>query len=142
MRDRIVDTEFIRAAVRLACRAPSLHNSQPWRWRLDGTAVQLFIDAGWAPSPPIHRAGMPSSVVAQRSIIPGGDGRIGMNRQRRPIPQPSDPDYLTSIDFSAMDFVSDLRTYTDRLAFAAHRNGIRSKRSCSAYRTQPAPGST
>ena len=58
MRDRIVDTEFIPAAVRLACRAPSLHNSQPWRWRLDGTAVQLFIDAGWAPSPPIHRAGM------------------------------------------------------------------------------------
>ena len=27
-----VDTEVITKAILLACRAPSLHNSQPWRW--------------------------------------------------------------------------------------------------------------
>ena len=32
MRDAPVDAEIIRVAVQLACRAPSLHNSQPWRW--------------------------------------------------------------------------------------------------------------
>jgi nitroreductase len=26
----MVDTELIKDAVRSACRAPSLHNSQPW----------------------------------------------------------------------------------------------------------------
>ena len=41
----MVDAEVIRNAVRLACRAPSLHNSQPWRWVLEGAALQLFADA-------------------------------------------------------------------------------------------------
>ena len=40
----IVDTKVIRDAVRLACRAPSLHNSQPWRWVVEGATVQLFVE--------------------------------------------------------------------------------------------------
>ncbi|EUA73290.1 hypothetical protein I553_9446 [Mycobacterium xenopi 4042] len=28
----------------LACRAPSLHNTQPWQWVLDGGQLQLFVD--------------------------------------------------------------------------------------------------
>lgn len=27
-----------------ACRAPSVHNSQPWRWRVDGPAISLLAD--------------------------------------------------------------------------------------------------
>src|SRR4030095_4219425 len=38
------DTEIIRDAVRVACRAPSLHNSQPWRWVLEGDTVSLYAD--------------------------------------------------------------------------------------------------
>jgi hypothetical protein len=30
--------------IALAARAPSLHNSQPWRFRLDGSAVELWAD--------------------------------------------------------------------------------------------------
>ncbi|MCM6772411.1 NAD(P)H nitroreductase [Nocardia sp. CDC159] len=37
--------EIIEQAVRLAGRAPSLHNSQPWRWVFDGTALRLFAVA-------------------------------------------------------------------------------------------------
>ena len=44
MRHCTVDTEIVREAVTLACRAPSLHNSQPWRWVLAGDAVHLFAD--------------------------------------------------------------------------------------------------
>ena len=33
--DTIVATDVIKDAVLLACRAPSLHNSQPWRWVAD-----------------------------------------------------------------------------------------------------------
>jgi nitroreductase len=29
---QVPDSEVIRNAVTLACHAPSLHNSQPWRW--------------------------------------------------------------------------------------------------------------
>ncbi len=38
------DTATIETAVALACRAPSLHNSQPWRWVLDGSALHLHSD--------------------------------------------------------------------------------------------------
>ncbi len=31
-------------ALMLACRAPSLHNTQPWRWVFDGTRLHLFSD--------------------------------------------------------------------------------------------------
>jgi nitroreductase len=33
MSDTMVNTETVKDAVILACRAPSLHNSQPWRRR-------------------------------------------------------------------------------------------------------------
>ncbi|MGK3206827.1 Acg family FMN-binding oxidoreductase [Amycolatopsis sp. MEPSY49] len=40
------DAYTVRAAVALAVRAPSLHNSQPWLWRFDGRAVELRADPG------------------------------------------------------------------------------------------------
>ena len=43
MRDTLVDLEVIKRAVRLACRAPSLHNSQPWRWEVEGNHVRLYL---------------------------------------------------------------------------------------------------
>jgi nitroreductase len=39
-----ISTEQLSAIVELACRAPSLHNSQPWRWRFDTGTLQLFAD--------------------------------------------------------------------------------------------------
>ena len=39
MRATMVGTEVIRDAVRFACRAPSLHNSQPWSWAIEGDTV-------------------------------------------------------------------------------------------------------
>ena len=38
--------KVIRDAVELACRAPSVHNSQPWRWVVDGSTLHLFADVG------------------------------------------------------------------------------------------------
>jgi nitroreductase len=34
----------VRSALALACRAPSVHNSQPWRWKLGEHSVHLFLD--------------------------------------------------------------------------------------------------
>jgi hypothetical protein len=34
----------LTSIVELACRAPSLHNSQPWRWILVDTTLHLFAD--------------------------------------------------------------------------------------------------
>lgn len=39
-----VRRDVIVAALKLACRAPSLHNSQPWRWVATDEFVELFAD--------------------------------------------------------------------------------------------------
>ena len=36
--------KIFEEAVHLACRAPSYHNSQPWRWVVTSDSVQLFVD--------------------------------------------------------------------------------------------------
>jgi hypothetical protein len=42
--DRVPSIAVMRNAISVACRAPSIHNSQPWHWRSDGRALHLFID--------------------------------------------------------------------------------------------------
>jgi nitroreductase len=39
-----MDRDALRSAVEDALRAPSVHNTQPWRWRVDHDVVQLFAD--------------------------------------------------------------------------------------------------
>jgi nitroreductase len=46
MRTLAPQIDAIRDAVGLACRAPSIHNSQPWRWIADGPTLHLFADTG------------------------------------------------------------------------------------------------
>lgn len=42
MAETLADTKAITTAVDLARHAPSLHNSQPWRWITDGITVDLI----------------------------------------------------------------------------------------------------
>ncbi|CAG7618972.1 hypothetical protein SIM91_18530 [Rhodococcus opacus] len=46
MQPTVPDDDLIRTAVDLACRAPSVHNTQPWRWRYDGGVLDLCADPG------------------------------------------------------------------------------------------------
>lgn len=41
-----IDKRTLEAVLRLACSAPSVHNTQPWRWRVDHGAVDLCVDHG------------------------------------------------------------------------------------------------
>ncbi|RDH78296.1 NAD(P)H nitroreductase [Mycolicibacterium moriokaense] len=132
MRDTTVDTEVITRAVALACRAPSLHNSQPWRWVLDGHVLQLFVDTTRAPT---H-----TDVTGRETLI--GCGAVldhfrvalaaaGWTANVDRFPNPNNLHHLASIDFSPMEFVTDghrqradaiLLRRTDRLPFAAPPN--------------------
>jgi len=40
------DAYTVRAAIALAVRAPSVHNTQPWDWRFSGRTVELRADPG------------------------------------------------------------------------------------------------
>lgn len=39
-----LDRSTARAAIGLVNRAPSGHNSKPWRWRIGASSVHLFAD--------------------------------------------------------------------------------------------------
>ncbi|MGO9383818.1 MAG: Acg family FMN-binding oxidoreductase [Mycobacterium sp.] len=134
MTQTTVDTGVLSSAVELACRAPSLHNSQPWRWVAGRTNVDLFAD--------------PNRIVASTD----GSGReamiscgavldhfgvamaaAGWDTNVDQFPNPNNLDHLASIDFAAMDYVSQarrdradaiLRRRTDRRAFRAPKNWV------------------
>ncbi|HET9876484.1 MAG TPA: NAD(P)H nitroreductase, partial [Mycobacterium sp.] len=93
------DTETIRTALLLASRAPSVHNSQPWRWRVYESALELFAE--------------PS--LQLRSVDPDGRGLIlssgaalnhcvvalaalGWQSRVRRLPDPSDANHLATIE--------------------------------------------
>ena len=124
-----VDTEVIKDAVRVACRAPSLHNSQPWRWVAEDDSLQLFAD----PDRIVRRtdragreALLSCGVVLDHLRVAMATAGWTANVDR--FPNPINIHHLASIDFSPMEFVTDshrrranaiLVRRTDRLPFAA-----------------------
>ena len=125
----MVDTEVIRNAVRLACRAPSLHNSQPWRWVLEGEALQLFADADRvvrATDSSGREALMACGAVLDHFRVAMAAAGYTANVDR--FPNPSNRLHVASVDFTPLEFVTDghrrranaiLLRRTDRLPFAA-----------------------
>ena len=124
-----VDTEIIAKAIHLACRAPSLHNSQPWRWIVGDAAVDLFADH--------ERVVRSADRSGREAIISCGAAldhfRIAMaaagwKTNVDPFPNPSDRDHLASFDFTPAHYVTAadgdradaiLKRRTDRLPFHA-----------------------
>jgi hypothetical protein len=80
MTETAVDIGLIAKEVEVACRAPSLHNSQPWRWLASSTAVDLLVD----PDVDIdqQRAGNLSTYVARLTAASAGD-RMRTTRHAR-----------------------------------------------------------
>lgn len=132
MTPTMVDSKVLTRAVELACRAPSLHNSQPWRWVAAGPTLDLFTDP---------RRVVPSTDSSGReSIISCGAvldhfrvamAAEGWSTRTDEFPNPNNLDHLASIDFVSADYVAEgrrdraaaiVRRRTDRRAFGAPRD--------------------
>ena len=129
MTKALVDADVVKQAVYLACRAPSLHNSQPWRWVAQGGVLHLFSDP--------TRIGRSTDSTGREVIISCGAvldhlrvamAAAGWQANVDQFPNPNDPSHLASIDFSPVEFVTDAhraraeairRRRTDRLPFAS-----------------------
>ncbi|MDT5005452.1 MAG: hypothetical protein QOJ24_2628 [Mycobacterium sp.] len=128
MRDITVDSEVIEQALKLACRAPSLHNSQPWSWVLEGKVVQLFEDKGrvlYATDHSGREALLGCGAVLDhfRVAMAAAGWKVQVDR----FPNPNNPLLLASVEFSPIEFITDghrrraqaiLIRRTDRLPFA------------------------
>jgi nitroreductase len=124
-----VDIELIANAVELACRAPSLHNSQPWRWVASNTVVDLFADP--------HRVVRSHDSSGREALISCGAAldhfrvaiaAAGWNTTLTQFPNPDKLDHVASISFTPLEFVTQAWRYradailqrrTDRLPFRA-----------------------
>lgn len=125
MMGKAPDVHVLQRAVLLACRAPSVHNSQPWRWVAEDGALRLFVDR--------HRA-IPATDVSGREVILSCGAVLnhlcvamtaaGWEPKVERLPDPDDPDQLASVTFSPLEYVSEeqrrraeaiLQRRTDRL---------------------------
>ncbi|BBX37474.1 Acg family FMN-binding oxidoreductase [Mycolicibacterium mageritense] len=123
-----VDAEVIKSAVRLACRAPSLHNSQPWRWIGEADEIHLFLDKDRVLYSTDHSGreavvGCGAALDHFRVAMTAAGWTANVDR----MPNPNNPMHLATVDFSAMELVTEghqLRPAaiserrTDRLPFA------------------------
>ncbi len=119
------DTGILKNAVLLACRAPSVHNSQPWRWVAEDGTLRLFVDR--------HRAIAATDYSGREVILSCGAilnhlcvamTAAGWEPKIERFPDPNEPDQLAAIEFSPSDHVTDaqhrraeaiLQRRTDRL---------------------------
>ena len=132
MPDTMVSTEVIKNAVQLACRAPSLHNSQPWHWVVEGSTVHLYRDKDRSLRSTDHsgrEALLGCGAVLDHFRVAMAAAGWTANVDR--FPNPNNHLHLASIDFTPMELVTDghrrradavLTRRTDRLPFAGLPN--------------------
>jgi hypothetical protein len=129
MTQKVLGSEAIRDAMMLACRAPSLHNSQPWHWVAENGRLHLFLEPE-----PLMGATDPSgrelvlSCGAALDHLRVAMAAAGWDTTVEPFPDPDDANNLATLDFSPLASVTDaqrqragaiLQRRTDRLPFAA-----------------------
>ncbi|OBJ01944.1 NAD(P)H nitroreductase [Mycobacterium alsense] len=115
-----LDTQTLRGAVQLACRAPSVHNSQPWRWVAEGGALRLFVDRDRT-VPGTDRSGREAilSCGAALDHLRVAMLAAGWSAEVERFPNPNEPDHLASIEFSPVEHVT--RAQRDRANAILHR---------------------
>ena len=122
------DSGVIRDAVMLACRAPSLHNSQPWRWVAEGAPLHLWAELCRAMTATDHTGReLTLSCGAVLDHLRVAIAAAGWESTTGRFPDPDNPDHLATLQFRPMETVTKAhqlradairRRRTDRLPFA------------------------
>jgi hypothetical protein len=107
--------------IALAARAPSLHNSQPWRFRIDGSAVELRAD-------PDRQLGQADPAGREMLISCGaalfglrlGLRRLGFQPITEMLPDPAQPGLIARVRPGQRERAS--REEWDMIAAAPHRH--------------------
>ncbi|MEU1995748.1 hypothetical protein ABZ511_14960 [Nocardia gamkensis] len=96
----VPDHRVMLAALRLATRAPSVHNTQPWRWIFDGTRLHLYTDADrLLPSTDPHGRQLVISCGAVLHHARTTFADRGWHTSTTRVPDRQRPDHLAVIEF-------------------------------------------
>ena len=122
---------IIEDAIGLACRAPSYHNSQPWRWIISPEGVQLWIDADRLVATDSSGRQAVISCGAALDHFRVAAAAAGLDARVQRYPNPNDHHHLATITFGAPVAVAEghkrradaiLSRRTDRLPMSAPEN--------------------
>jgi Nitroreductase family len=128
-----LDRSTTRAAIALANRAPSVHNSQPWRWRLGPSSVHLFADPGRAlPATDPEGRDLRISCGAALHHLRVALLAAGWDARVHRLPDPARPLHLAALELRRAE------PDADDLALAAAIEARRSDRRL--FSTWPVPG--
>ena len=101
MNARFPDAGTVRTALTLASRAPSVHNSQPWRWRVDAASLHLYSDASrQLPNTDPDGRDMILSCGAALHHCVVAFAAVGWRSKVTRLPNPADPSHLAAIELS------------------------------------------
>ncbi|MDO3401546.1 NAD(P)H nitroreductase [Mycolicibacterium neoaurum] len=121
-----MERQLLEQSLRLACRAPSFHNSQPWQWVVTPDGLDLHLDP---------RQLVASDASGRQAVLSCGAildhfrvacAAAGWTAGATRYPNPNDHKHLASIAFSPMGFVTEghrhradaiRRRRTDRLPY-------------------------
>ena len=127
-----LDPDTIDAALELAVRAPSIHNSQPWRFRVGAGTIQLHVDPTrqLPATDPDGRDRLISCGAALHHLRVALAG-LGWQPKTDRLPDPDRPEHLATVEV-----VPRVSTHAD-LALAVSIPRRRSDRR--GYSTRPVP---
>ncbi|TDV42555.1 Acg family FMN-binding oxidoreductase [Actinophytocola oryzae] len=98
------DRKTVRAALALASHAPSIHNTQPWRWRIGDGSVHLFADRGRqvVATDPDGRDLIVSCGAALHHLRVAF-AALGWATSVHRLPDPALPDHLASLELTSRE---------------------------------------
>lgn len=99
MNTNFPDTETIQTVLRLAARAPSIYNSQPWRWRVSDEKLDLYVDPDLQlPSTDPDGRDLILSCGAALNHCVVALASMGWRARVHRLPDPDNPDHLATIE--------------------------------------------
>ncbi|HUH67875.1 MAG TPA: NAD(P)H nitroreductase [Mycobacterium sp.] len=101
MNTRFPDAGTVRTVLALASRAPSVHNTQPWRWQVEKSSLHLYSDLSrqLPNTDPDGRDLILSCGVALHHCVVAL-AAVGWRAKVTRLPNPADPSHLAAIELS------------------------------------------
>lgn len=99
MAEATPDRATVLTALAMAIRAPSIHNTQPWRWRIDESSVHLFADeTRWLPATDPDERDLLLSCGAALHHARMALAYLGWAGSVHRLPDPGQPLHLATIE--------------------------------------------
>src|SRR3954452_16705281 len=94
-----VDQRTVRSAIELASHAPSVHNSQPWRWTVGRHVVHLGADRQrWLPATDPDGRDLVVSCGTALHHVRVALAAAGVRTAVHRMPNPGEPDRLATLE--------------------------------------------